>query len=63
MVTSGADCLQCLVKCRGDVSSFLGQSDLLNLCERILNVKVLNVVYVHAKINQNFKNIRRLRVG
>lgn len=39
VVTSGADCLECLVKCRGDVSTFLEQSDLLNLCERILNVK------------------------
>lgn len=30
--------MKCLVKCKGNVTSFLAQSELLDLCEKVLRV-------------------------
>ena len=38
VVNSGVEGLECLVKCKGGVSTFLRQRDLLDLCERVLRV-------------------------
>lgn len=38
VVSSGLDTVKCLWKCKGDVTVFLAQSDLLNLCEKVLQV-------------------------
>ena len=40
MVSSGIDFVERLVKCKGDVSSFLEFNSLLDLCGSFLKVKV-----------------------
>lgn len=42
VVSSGMETVKCLVKCKGDVTSFLTQSELLDLCEKVLRVSPLD---------------------
>ncbi|KAJ7389306.1 hypothetical protein OS493_032159 [Desmophyllum pertusum] len=36
VVSSGLETVKCLVSCKGDVNTFLAQSELLDLCEKVL---------------------------
>ena len=38
MANSGVESLECLVQCKGDVTTILKQGDLLDLCEKVLRV-------------------------
>lgn len=37
--------VKCLVKCKGDVTSFLSQNELLDLSEKVLKVSTYIVYY------------------
>ena len=38
VVNTGVESLECLVQCKGDVTTILKQGDLLDLCEKVLRV-------------------------
>ena len=38
VVNTGVESLECVVQCKGDVTTILKQGDLLNLCEKVLRV-------------------------
>lgn len=38
VVNSGVESLECLVQCKGNVTTILKQSDMLDLCEKVLKV-------------------------
>lgn len=43
VVSSGMETVRCLVKCKDNVTSFLAQSELLDLCEKVLRVRICTV--------------------
>lgn len=44
-MSSGLETVKCLVSCKGDVNTFLAQSELLDLCEKVLRVSALFTIY------------------
>ena len=53
VVSSGVESLECLVQCKGDVTTILKQGELLDLCEKFLRVSQLYV--------QEMKGLRRVK--
>lgn len=50
-MNSGMDAVKCLVKCEGGVMLFLAQSELLTLCEKVLQVNKTDI-YTMASLKK-----------